>query len=69
MVKKTKENTTNKEKEIESQQEEKTKEHESNSASSNNQILSPIIADTACIQNKGGKIVIDLGTLEHIQGS
>ncbi|OIT21135.1 hypothetical protein A4A49_35599 [Nicotiana attenuata] len=55
-------------KEIQSQQEGKTKEQESSSANSNNQIMSPFTADTACIQSKGGKITIDMGTLVHLQG-
>ncbi|OIT38192.1 hypothetical protein A4A49_16410 [Nicotiana attenuata] len=63
-----KEVTTDKGKEIQSQQEGKTKEQESSSANSNNQIMSPFTADTACIQSKGGKITIDMGTLEHLQG-
>ncbi|OIT21155.1 putative ribonuclease h protein [Nicotiana attenuata] len=60
--------TLGKGKEIQSQQEGKTKDHESSNASSNNQIMSSFTADTACVQNEGGKITIDLGTIEHIPG-
>lgn len=61
-----KEITTGKDKEIEAQQEEKTKDHDSSSASSNNQILSPVRTRLA-FKIKEEKLLL-ICALEHIPG-